>query len=130
MAVLWNTCQRLLQFKENRTRTLRCDKMINFAVTLKSYKEEMTEWPQKYEICWNSGNMGYFQKAGAGGVLEKYILKNFEKLIGKDLCWSPFFNTVADLRRITLLQKRLQHRFFPVTFAKFSRQYIVLTTTR
>ena len=59
--------------------------MISFAVTLKSYKEEMTERPQEYEICWNSGNMGYFQEAGAGGVLEKdlflKILKNLQERI-------------------------------------------------
>ena len=75
----------------------------------------MTEWPQKYEICWNSGNMGYFQKAGAGGVLEKFILKNFEKLIGKDLCWSPFFNTVADLRETT---KETPTQVFSCKFCK------------
>ena len=32
-----------------------------------------------------------------------------------------FFNKVADLRPETLLKKRLQHKCFPVNFAKFLR---------
>ena len=51
----------------------------------------------------------------------KGVLKDFAKLTGKCLCQSLFFNKVADLRSVTLLQKRLWHRCFPVDFAKFLR---------
>ena len=49
----------------------------------------------------------------------KVVLGNFAKLTAKYLCQSPFFNKVAGLRPATLLRKRLWHRFFTVTFAKF-----------
>ena len=52
---------------------------------------------------------------------KKSILKNFQKFTRKHLCQSLFFNKVADLRLVTLLKKRLWHRFFPVNFAKFLR---------
>ena len=41
------------------------------------------------------------------------------KFTGKHLCRSLFFNKVAGLRPASLLKKRLQHRCFPVKFAKF-----------
>ena len=37
---------------------------------------------------------------------------------GKRLCPSLFFDKVVDLRPATLLEKRLQHRCFPMDFAK------------
>ena len=49
------------------------------------------------------------------------VLKNLANFTGKHLCWSLFFNKVAGLRPATLLKKRLQHRCFPVKFAKFLR---------
>ena len=49
------------------------------------------------------------------------VLKNFEIFSGKHLCWSAFFNKVTDLKYVTLLKKRFQHRFFPVNIAKFLR---------
>ena len=53
--------------------------------------------------------------------VKKGILKNLAKFSGKHLCWSLYFNKVAGLRPVTLLKKRLQHRCFPVNFAKFLR---------
>ena len=46
-------------------------------------------------------------------------LKNFAKFTGKHLCKSLSFIKVAGLRPATLLKKRLWHRCFPVSFAKF-----------
>ena len=44
---------------------------------------------------------------------KKCVFINFAKFTGKHLCWSLFFNKVADL-----LKKRLKHRSFPVNFAE------------
>ena len=52
---------------------------------------------------------------------KKGVLKNVVKLTGKQLCQSLFFNEVAALRLATLSKKRLWHRYFPVSFAKFLR---------
>ena len=48
------------------------------------------------------------------------VLRNFQKFT-EDLCKSPFFNKVADLRSTTLLKKKLWHRCFSVNFVKFPR---------
>ena len=45
--------------------------------------------------------------------LRKGTLRNFAKLIGKHLCRISFL--------LTLLKKKLWHRCFPVSFAKFLR---------
>ena len=37
------------------------------------------------------------------------------------MCWSIFFNKVADLQAYNFIKKRLQQRCFPVKFAKFLR---------
>ena len=50
---------------------------------------------------------------------KKAVLRNFPKLTGKHLCWSPFFNKIAGLRPASLLKKRLKHRCFTVNFEKF-----------
>ena len=50
---------------------------------------------------------------------KKDIFKNFAKLTGKHLCQSLIFNKGAALKPATLLQNRLWHRCFPVSFAKF-----------
>ena len=54
-------------------------------------------------------------------VCKKGVLRNFEKFTGKHLCQRFFFNKVIDLSPAILLKKRLQHRCFPVNFAKFLR---------
>ena len=50
---------------------------------------------------------------------EKDVLEKFARFIGKHLCSSLFFNKVVGLRPVTLLKKKLQHRCFPMNFAKF-----------
>ena len=49
------------------------------------------------------------------------VLENFAKFTRKHLCPSLFPNTVAGLRTVALLKKRLRHRCFSVNFAKFVR---------
>ena len=47
------------------------------------------------------------------GVLQKKrVLKDFSKLTEKRLCQSVFFNIIAVLRPVTLLEKRVQLRLF------------------
>ena len=53
------------------------------------------------------------------------VLKNFAKFTGKHLCWSLFFNKVADHNHATLLKNRLQHRCFFVTIAIFLKTVFV-----
>ena len=45
-------------------------------------------------------------------------LKDFAIFTGKHLCWSLFLINMQAWRPATLLKKRVQHRFFPVKFAK------------
>ena len=47
---------------------------------------------------------------------KKSVLRKFSKLTGKHLCQILFL-----IKRLSLLKKRLQHRCFPVTFAKVLR---------
>ena len=54
-------------------------------------------------------------------VCKKGVLKSFGKFLGKHQCWSLFFIKVASLMPATFLKKRLQHRCFPLDFAKFLR---------
>ena len=53
--------------------------------------------------------------------MNKAVLQNFAKLTGKHLPRSLLFNKLAGLRLATKLKKRLQHKRFPVSFAKFLR---------
>ena len=49
---------------------------------------------------------------------KKFVLKNFAKFTGKQLCHSLFLKKVVGLRPATLL-KKLWHRCIPVNFVKF-----------
>ena len=56
--------------------------------------------------------------------IKELALQNFAKFRRKHMCWSLFFNKVADLRPqvcLTLLKKRLRQRRFPLNFVKFLR---------
>ena len=59
------------------------------------------------------------------GILKKGILKSFEKLTGKHLCWSLFLQPCrpepADLQ---LYQKVTPVYFFPVNFVKICRKSV------
>ena len=65
-----------------------------------------------------------------GCSMKKYVLKNLAKFAEKHLRSSLFFNKVAGLMPATLLKKRLQHRCFPVNFAKFLRTPFLQNTSR
>ena len=54
------------------------------------------------------------------------VLKNFPKLIGKHIQWSPSFNKVADtgillLEAYNFIKTSHWHRYFPVNFGIYSR---------
>ena len=54
------------------------------------------------------------------------VLKNFPKLIGKYIQWSPSFNKVADtgillLEVYNFIKTSHWHRYFPVNFGIYSR---------
>ena len=61
----------------------------------------------------------YVQKQPPEVFFKKGVLKNFANFTGKHLCWSLFFNKVADLRVCNFIKKRLQQRYVPVKLAKF-----------
>ena len=61
---------------------------------------------------------GIFRSSHWRCSMKKGVLKHFEKFIGKRLCQTLFFNEVANMRPATLLKKILQHKCFPVNFAK------------
>ena len=44
------------------------------------------------------------------------VLKNFVNFARKYLCWSSFL-----IKACNFIKKRLQHRYFPVKFVKFSK---------
>ena len=52
--------------------------------------------------------------------VKRSVLK-FSKIHWKTPVLESLFNKVADIRPATVLKKRLQHKCFPVNFAKFLR---------
>ena len=56
--------------------------------------------------------------------VKKAVNKKFAIFIGKHLYWSVF-NKVAGLKACNFINKRLQHRCFPVINAKFLRAPIL-----
>ena len=69
------------------------------------------------------------QKQPSEVVYKKGVLENFTKFIEKHLCQSVFFNKVVCLRPATLLQKRLWHGCFPVSFTKVQRRPFLQNTS-
>ena len=61
--------------------------------------------------------------------MKEGVLRNFTKFTGKHLCQPLFFNKVAGLRPTTLLKKRLWHRCFPMNFAKFLTDHLLVTAS-
>ena len=53
-------------------------------------------------------------------ILQNRCSKNFPNFTGEHLCWS-LFKKVAGLKLCNIVKKRLQHRCFPVKFAKSLR---------
>ena len=58
----------------------------------------------------------------------KAVCRNCAKFTGKHLCQS-FLNKVGGLRPATLFKKRLGHRCFPQSFAKFLRTPFLQNTS-
>ena len=61
--------------------------------------------------------------------MKKDVLRIFAKFTGKQLCQILIFSKVAGLRPATLLKRKLWHRCFPVTFAKFPRTPFLWNTS-
>ena len=55
------------------------------------------------------------------------IPKNFENFTGPVL--ESLFNTIAGLQSCNFIKKRLQHRHFPVKFARFLKTLFFLQDT-
>ena len=55
------------------------------------------------------------------------FLENSANFIGKYLCWSLFFINFFFLF-VNFIKKRLQHRFFPMKFAKFQETLFLCRT--
>ena len=62
-----------------------------------------------------------YQKQPLADVLQNGCTeKNFAIFTGKNLCWSHFLITLQTIKPVTLLKKRLQHRYIPVNIARIS----------
>ena len=51
-------------------------------------------------------------------------LKNFANFTGENACVGASFKKVLGPQACNFIKKRLQHRYFPVKFAKFSRALV------
>ena len=124
------------QFKANVTflYPLKASENQRFSDVFRGFRNDTLAWHGL--ICCTS----QLTEATTGDVLwKKVFLKFFAKFTGKHLCWSLFFNRIADwslffnqvagLRPATLLKKRLQHRCFLVNFAKFLRAPFLQNTS-
>ena len=60
--------------------------------------------------------------------MKKGVVKSFAKFTGKHLCQSPIFSKVAG-GACSFIKKRLCHRCFPVSFAKFPRTPFLQNTS-
>ena len=56
---------------------------------------------------------------------KKAVFKNLAIFIGKHLCRSAFINENASFQSCNFIKKRVQHRCFPVTIAKFLRTSVL-----
>ena len=66
-------------------------------------------------------NYLYKDRSSPSQILFKIsFLNNFASYIRKHLCWS-LFNKFGGLQACNFVKRRLQHRCFPVKFAKFLR---------
>ena len=71
----------------------------------------------------NFKHLSDFQKHSPE-VFCKSVLKSFANFTGKQLSWNLFLIKFVGLRACNFIKKRLQHRSFPVKFAKFLRTSI------
>ena len=68
-------------------------------------------------------------EAATGGVLQKWCSKYFAKFTAKIPVLESHFNNVTTLQPEVILKKKLQHRYFPVNFAKFLRTHFLQNTS-
>ena len=62
-----------------------------------------------------------FSKAAVCRLSIKCVFLKFTQNLQDNSCVAVFFNKVAGLQAYTFIKKRLQHRCFPASFAKFQR---------
>ena len=86
-------------------------------------------------ICWSEIYM-YFRSSHRMWSIKIGVLKNLAKFTEKHLHWSLFFNQVAGVsvliklpQACNYIKKRLQHRCFPLSFAKFLRTLSLQNTS-
>ena len=88
-------------------------------------------------ICWSEIYM-YCRSSHPMWSIKIGVLKNLAKFTEKHLHWSLFFNQVAGVSVLieslfwyscNYIKKRLQHRCFPVSFAKFLRTHFLQNTS-
>ena len=60
-------------------------------------------------------------KAAVRRCFSKQVFLKISQYSQENICVRVFFNTVADLKTCNIIEKRLQHRYFPVNIAKFLR---------
>ena len=53
--------------------------------------------------------------------VKKGVFRNFASFTGRQLCWSLFLIELQTFRPANFIEKRLQHRWFPVGFTKCLR---------
>lgn len=69
-------------------------------------------------------NKLFFRSSCPEVFYKKEVLKKFKNFTGINLCRSLFFDEVADLGPVNLWKKRLQHKCFPVSFAKCLKEHL------
>ena len=70
--------------------------------------------------------VGYYLSSRPVVFCNKGVLRIFSKFTGKHQCWSVF---LIKLQTCSSFKKRLQHRCFPVKFARFFRTPILYMIT-
>ena len=83
---------------------------------------------ERQNICFSTGNLILNFRDSCRSCSKKTVLKNFAIFTGKHLYWSHFLIFtfhVLDLPACNFIKKRLQHKFFPVKFAKFLRTIVL-----
>ena len=71
-------------------------------------------------VCFSfSGSVIYCRISLPEKFYKKVVLKNFTKFTGKQLCQILFFLISRTTEACNFIIKRLQHKYFPVSFAKY-----------
>ena len=95
--------------------------ILLWLTTLKSKQLDHPKFFEQIRVSFFLSLTLIFQVDAQRCSVKKGALKSFAKFTEKLLCQSLFFNKVASLNPATLLKRKLWHRYFPVSFAKFQR---------